>query len=404
MRNHSGYFMGTTVAADIATIARIDAVPAILQVICETTGMRFAAVARVTDTSWTACAVRDTLEFGLGVGGELDVSTTLCHETRASHHTVIIDKASEDEVYCDHHAPRIYRFESYISTPIFRADGSFFGTICALDPRPSCLKGSTIAPVMESFARLLSVQMENEEQHQRTATALLEEREIADLRDQFIAVLGHDLRNPLFAIGAGTELLQRRISDERSLGIVQHIQTSARRASQLIEDVLDFARGRLGAGIVVDLQSNADLQQSLEHVVSELKHIHPDRVISMDMDNLQGVRCDKERLGQLLSNLLSNAIIHGAPDGEVQVSGRLTEHGLTLSVHNLGPAIAENVRAQLFKPFARPSVRSPRGGLGLGLYIACQIAVAHGGRLEVSSTDEDGTLFSFHLPLAAATV
>jgi signal transduction histidine kinase len=332
------------------------------------------------------------------------VSTTLCHETRASHHTVIIDKASEDEVYCDHHAPRIYRFESYISTPIFRADGSFFGTICALDPRPSCLKGSTIAPVMESFARLLSVQMENEEQHQRTATALLEEREIADLRDQFIAVLGHDLRNPLFAIGAGTELLQRRISDERSLGIVQHIQTSARRASQLIEDVLDFARGRLGAGIVVDLQSNADLQQSLEHVVSELKHIHPDRVISMDMDNLQGVRCDKERLGQLLSNLVSNAIIHGAPDGEVQVSGRLTEHGLTLSVHNLGPAIAENVRAQLFKPFARPSVRSPRGGLGLGLYIACQIAVAHGGRLEVSSTDEDGTLFSFHLPLAAATV
>lgn len=225
---------------------------------------------------------------------------------------------------------------------------------------------------------------------------------MADLRDQFIAVLGHDLRNPLFAINAGAELLQRRVADERSVGIVKHIQTSARRASQLIEDVLDFARGRLGAGIVVDLQPDADLTRSLEHVVSELQRIHPERVISMDVDDLQGVLCDKERIGQLLSNLVSNAIIHGAPDSDVRVSGRLSNREFTLAVHNQGPAIAENVRAQLFKPFARPSVRSPRGGLGLGLYIAYQIALAHDGRLEVSSSDEDGTEFVFHLPVVTA--
>ncbi len=402
MRNHNGHSMGTTAAADIATLARIDAVPAILQVICETTGMRFAAVARVTEDSWITCAVLDNMGFGLEVGEELDVTTTLCHEIRATHQTVIIDKVSEDEVYCNHHAPRIYKFESYISTPIFRADGSFFGTICALDPRPTYLKGSTIEPMMQSFSRLLAVQMENEERHQRTATALLEEREMADLRDQFIAVLGHDLRNPLFAINAGSELLQRRVTDERSLGIVKHIQTSARRASQLIEDVLDFARGRLGAGIVVDLQPDADLTRSLEHVVSELQRIHPDRVITMDVDDLQGVLCDKERIGQLLSNLVSNAIIHGAADSEVRVCGRMSDQAFTLSVHNRGPAIAENVRSQLFKPFARPSVRSPRGGLGLGLYIAYQIALAHDGRLEVASSDEDGTQFSFHLPLTTS--
>ena len=127
MRNHNGHSMGTTAAADIATLARIDAVPAILQVICETTGMRFAAVARVTDDSWTTCAVLDNIGFGLQVGDELDVTTTLCHEIRATRQTIIIDKVSEDEVYCDHHTPRIYQFESYISTPIFRADGSFFG-------------------------------------------------------------------------------------------------------------------------------------------------------------------------------------------------------------------------------------------------------------------------------------
>lgn len=136
------------ISADIATIARINAVPAILQVICETTGMRFAAVARVTENHWVACAVLDTLGFGLDAGGELDVATTLCHEIRSTHQTIVIDKASEDKQYCGHHTPKLYRFESYISVPVFRTDGSFFGTICALDPNPAALKGSAIQPMM----------------------------------------------------------------------------------------------------------------------------------------------------------------------------------------------------------------------------------------------------------------
>lgn len=394
--------MAKTVAADIATIGRINAVPAILQVICETTGMRFAAVARVTETSWTACAVLDTLGFGLDVGGELDVSTTLCHEIRASHQTIIIDKASEDEQYCDHHTPRIYRFESYISVPVFRTDGSFFGTICALDPRPANLKSSAIRPMMESFARLLSVQMETEENYQRTEAALVEEREIADLREQFIAVLGHDLRNPLFAIGAGAELLQRRIHDEKNLGIVRHIHTSARRASQLIEDVLDFARGRLGAGIVVNLQDCPELAKSLEHVVSEIQRVHPQRSIELKIGDLSGIVCDVERVGQLLSNLVSNAISHGAPQSPVRVLAHVDEGTFALSVHNQGEPIPAAVKTQLFKPFSRPGHNSPRSGLGLGLYIAHQIALAHGGHMDVSSTEAGGTLFVFNLPLQPA--
>ena len=114
-------------AADIATIGRISAVPAMLKVISDMTGLRFAAVARVTDDTWTACAVLDQLDFGLGVGGELDLTTTICHEIRGSHVSVVIDKASEDPLYHDHHTPRLYQFESYISVPVFRTDGRFFG-------------------------------------------------------------------------------------------------------------------------------------------------------------------------------------------------------------------------------------------------------------------------------------
>lgn len=393
--------MRKTVAADIATISRIKAVPAILQVICETTGMRFAAVARVTETSWTACAVHDSLGFGLDVGGELDVTTTLCHEIRASHQAIVIDKASEDEQYCQHHTPQIYQFESYISVPVIRADGSFFGTICALDPNPNALKGGVIGPMMESFARLLSIQIESEESYQATEAALVEEREMADLREQFIAVLGHDLRNPLFAITAGAELLLRKPQGDKARTITEHILASGRRATQLVEDVLDFARGRLGSGISITPRPCPDLAHCLMHVVAEVQRVHPQRHIELRIGDLQGIVCDRERIGQLLSNLVSNAIHHGENDGAVNVTASISDNTFHLSVHNQGEPIAPQVLGQLFRPFSRPVGGKSRVGLGLGLYIADQIARAHGGYMEVISTAAAGTLFTFRLPLAA---
>ncbi|MDD2048676.1 GAF domain-containing sensor histidine kinase [Pseudomonas putida] len=391
--------MNNAITSDIATIGRINAVPAILQVICESTGMRFAAVARVSENTWTACAVLDNLGFGLKVGGELELYTTLCHEVRGSHQTIVIDKASEDERYCNHSAPRIYSFESYISVPVFRTDGSFFGTICALDPLPAALKGSAIQPMMESFARLLSIQIESEENAQKTEQALQKERAMAELREQFIAVLGHDLRNPLFAITAGAELLSQRLQDEKSRTIAQHILTSGRRATQLVRDVLDFARGRLGNGITVTIQPCPDLGDALRHVAAELQRVHPQRQINLQIGDLSGVHCDRERVTQLLSNLIANALTHGAQDKPVDVSAQIRDRAFVLGVHNLGDPIAPQVLAQLFQPFSHPLNDTVHSGLGLGLYIANQIALAHGGRMEVISSQEAGTLFSFRLPL-----
>lgn len=389
----------TDVTSDLATIARINAVPAILQVICETSGLRFAAVARVTDHNWTACAVLDTLGFGMKIGGELDVATTLCHEIHSTHQTIVIDKASEDIVYCNHPTRRKYRFESYISVPVIRADGSFFGTICALDPRPARLKGTAIEPMMESFARLLSIQIESEESVQRTELALREERAMAEVREQFIAVLGHDLRNPLFAITAGAELLAQRLDDEKSRAIARHILTCGRRASHLVRDVLDFARGRLGAGIPLTIQACPDLAQALSHVASELQRVHPQRQIELHIGAIGGLRCDRERVTQLLSNLIANALEHGDPHGLVCVQAGIEDATFVLSVHNTGTPIPAQALGQLFQPFTRQLGDTPQQGLGLGLYIANQIALAHGGSMEVTSSAEHGTLFSFRLPL-----
>lgn len=389
--------MGQTAAADIATIGRISAVPAILQVIRELTGLRFAAVARVNEDSWTACAVLDQLDFGLQVGGELDLVTTLCHEIRQSHVSVVIDKASEDPLYRDHHTPRLYKFESYISVPVFRTDGRFFGTICALDPNPAELKSSSIQSTMESFARMLALQIEAEENAQLTETALLQERETAELREQFIAVLGHDLRNPLFAISAGAEMLLRKHPDPAIEVRVRNILGSAQRATRLVDDVLDFARGRLGNGIPVAIQPCADLTDAVQQVVTEIRNVHPQRTIHACIGDLQDVPCDRGRIAQLLSNLLANAVTHGDPEGDIEVIAQVEHGALMLAVKNQGH-IPEAILPHLFQPYSRPIGSTPQAGLGLGLYIASQIAKSHGGRLHVESTAESGTLFTFSLP------
>jgi signal transduction histidine kinase len=389
--------MGQTAAADIATINRISAVPAILQVISELTGLRFAAVARVTEGSWTACAVLDRLDFGLQVGDELDLVSTLCHEIRQGHHSVVIDKASEDPLYRDHHTPRTYQFESYIAVPILRTDGRFFGTICALDPNPASLKSSTILSTMESFARMLALQIEADENLQRTEAALIKERQTAELREQFIAVLGHDLRNPLFAISAGAEMLLRKVSDPANEQRARHILTSAQRATKLVDDVLDFARGSLGRGIPVNIEPCPDLGDALQHVISEIQSIHPERIIQSSIGDLSNIHCDRERAAQLLSNLVANAVVHGDPDGPVEVSAQVKDGHFVLSVKNQG-LIAEDALPHLFQPYSRPAGGTPQAGLGLGLYIASQIAQSHGGKLEVVSTEKQGTIFTFSLP------
>ncbi len=393
--------MNRSITDDISAISRINAVPAILQVISETTGLRFAAVARVTEDSWTACAVLDRINFGLKVGGELDVTTTLCHEIQTSHETIIISKASEDGRYCNHHTPKMYGFESYISTPVFRTDGRFFGTVCALDPLPANLSKMPIQTMMESFAKLLAIQLEAEEQFEATEAALLDAQQTAELREQFIALLGHDLRNPLSSILSGAQLLMKRSKDPSINGIAAHMLTATRRASRLVDDVLDFARGRLGNGIPLQRDECHDLHCTLTHIVSEMQSAHPARAIDADIAPLGSIHCDADRLAQLLSNLLANALAHGSTDGWVHVRAGIENGRLVVSVNNQGDPIPADRLTQLFKPYWREA-SSTQSGLGLGLYIAQEIAVSHGGHMQATSTAETGTTFTFSMPTAAA--
>ena len=387
----------TNFQSDIEAVSRIGAIPNILEVVCRSTGMGFAAVARVTRDRWIACAVRDEINFGLQPGGELQVETTICDEIRDTGKLVVIDHVTEDAAFCNHPTPKMYGFQSYISVPILRTDGSFFGTLCAIDPQPARVNTPETIGMFKLFAELIGFHLEAQEQIELSETALTDERQTALLREQFIAVLGHDLRNPLNAISGGAEVLLRMPLEESAKSMAMTVKRSAVRMSGLIENLMDFARGRLGGGIAIDRKLEQDLQSVLEQAVAELRIIWPGRVIDCDFDLKLAVTCDAPRIAQMFSNLLGNALTHGDPAGPVQATVRSSEQGFELSVANRGEPIPAGDLDRLFQPFSRSKIEGSREGLGLGLYIASEIARAHEGSLEVSSSPDE-TRFTFMMP------
>jgi signal transduction histidine kinase len=396
--------LSSTVAPAIAPYVReiqeIGAVNKILETIAALTGLGFVAVAHVTDHSWTACAVLDRLGFGLKVGDGLDVTTTLCEEVRATASTIVIDDVNKSDSYRDHHTPRIYGFQSYFSVPIFRAGGEYFGTLCGLDPKPMPLSQPATVSTLELFASLITQQLESERVHAVAQNDLLSERETSELREQFIAVLGHDLRTPLGAIGHGVELLRLKHPDPQVMPLLQRMQRSVGRMSAMVDDVVDFTRGRMGGGIALDMRHESGLEVPFGQVIDELRELHPEASIIARVQPGITLLCDPARLSQLLSNLVKNAIVHGDASAPVQVAITSTDGRFSIAVSNRSADLSPELIGQLFKPFWRAQARSAHQGthqgLGLGLYIVSEIARSHGGVMDVVSRDGEVT-FTFSM-------
>ena len=177
---------------DIENINQIDGVSNLLKVVCKVTGMGFAAIARVTDERWITCITNDNLNFGLKPGDELILNSTICYEIEKSHRAVVISNVSENSEYCGHHTPLQYGFQSYISVPIILKNDTFFGTLCALDPSPADLDRAEVLMMFELYANMIAVHLNSIREIHETQSFLKEEIQTSELRDQFIAVLGHD--------------------------------------------------------------------------------------------------------------------------------------------------------------------------------------------------------------------
>jgi signal transduction histidine kinase len=222
--------------------------------------------------------------------------------------------------------------------------------------------------------------------------------EAAEFRERLIGIVSHDLRSPISAILVGASvLLEHDELSERATKIVARMQSSARRASRLIDDVLDFTQARLGDGIRVDREP-ADIHAIVRQVVGEFDVAHPDRLVEVRHAGDGRGRWDADRLSQVVGNLLSNALKYGAPATPVNLETRDDGDGVSMTVHNQGPAIPAEQLREIFDPMRRGSSAAPQAhSVGLGLYIVKHIVERHGGSVAVSSS-ASGTTFSVFLP------
>jgi PAS domain S-box-containing protein len=226
-----------------------------------------------------------------------------------------------------------------------------------------------------------------------------EQKRTEQFRDRLLGIVGHDLRNPLTHISLATQLMLRREGiAEPVLSGVRRIATSADRMARMIADLLDFTRASVGGGIPLERRPT-DLCVLVQDTVAEFELTHPGRVLLSCARGAHAGAWDPDRLAQVVSNLVGNALTHGDAGTLVHVTVVAEGPDVVLTVHNAGRPIPAELLPHVFDPFKQAGGDGGRQGLGLGLYIVQQLVLAHGGDISVRSSTAEGTVFTVRLPL-----
>ncbi|WGT34327.1 PAS domain-containing sensor histidine kinase [Pseudomonas atacamensis] len=216
--------------------------------------------------------------------------------------------------------------------------------------------------------------------------------------EQMVAIVSHDLKNPLTAIKMAAEILGRKMPDGKEKLMLNHISNSTDRAHRMITDLLDFALARVGRGISVS-RSAIDLHSVVAKSVAELRVAFPDVDLRHQTVGRGNVELDADRIQQIIGNLVANSAAYGDQKKPITVISSLDINRASISVHNFGAAIPESARSKLFEPMTRGSDQdSQNRSVGLGLFIVREIALAHGGDIAVHSTADEGTTFTINFP------
>ena len=229
---------------------------------------------------------------------------------------------------------------------------------------------------------------------------------LRDSQNVFLAILGHDVRNPLGAISMGAQLIMQDASlPPRHLNVASQIMRSTLRVTDIVADLLDFATSHLGGGIPVTLDQY-DLSAECRSVVQELRLFHPERQFKVDIADGIMATWDRARISQALSNIIGNAVQHGTADSAIWVTVSTEDDQVMLMVQNEGEIMSPARLRTMFDPgksFAIKSVSersaSQTSNLGLGLYITHEIVLAHAGDIWVTSTEQEGTTVKLLIPL-----
>jgi sigma-B regulation protein RsbU (phosphoserine phosphatase) len=226
-------------------------------------------------------------------------------------------------------------------------------------------------------------------------------RDRALFAEQMVGIVSHDLRNPLSAISTGIQVLQMKGPSPDQSKVLELVARSTVRASNLIEDLLDFTAARIGTGLSVDL-GPTDLHETAARAAEELSLAFPGRELKHVRNGTGICEADGKRLTQAIGNLVSNAMSYGSPASPITITSSIAPQAWSLSVHNFGPVIPVERQASLFQPMVRGEAAGSGSNVGLGLFIVYEIVKAHRGHMKVDSSEERGTLFELTVPLHSA--
>lgn len=395
---------------DLEAIRQITFVPSLLEIVCQVTGMGFAAVARVTTDRWVACSVRDEVGFGLKEGGELQIETTLCNEIRNHHHPILIEDVAQDSEYCHHHTLRIYNLQSYISFPIILKNGEFFGTLCAISSQPAQVNTKKVKDTFAMFAELLSFHLQSLDLLERsynTHQNLVEKNQALTLvnndLDTIVYTASHDLKSPLANMEGLVEALSYNVEEENlNRKEIKHItrlmQSSLKSFRGTLQDLTTLIEAEdTGSGQKITKEISfweltEEIKQDLNKLIAESQAII--EVVGIDKILLSSPR---KNYKSILYNLISNALKYRSPDRVPHVLVQLKQVNgmIQLSVTDNGLGIPLDQQEKIFNQYQR--LHSHVEGSGLGLFIVHRLVARMKGSIQVKSTLDQGTTFTIFL-------
>ncbi|TDS20649.1 GAF domain-containing protein [Maribacter caenipelagi] len=394
----------------IQDVQSIIILPTILDVIVQSTGLGFAVVARVTSDKWITCASRDNLQFGLAPGDELDIKATFCRDVRSTNTLVVIDHVDQDKQFFNNPIPIQYGFQSYISVPIILQDGTFFGTLCALDPTPNKLNNSKVIGMFTSYAELISFHLD-----------AIEKLRLKDLEikkknfqlESFDFVSSHDIQEPLRKIQMFSSVIQEKNNDGLTTEIKKYldgIKNESQRMRNILNDLLVFSEYKKSSQEFVATNLNSIIENIRKRLLKEFSECNGKIVV----EKLPTVPIMPDQIEQLFYNLIINSITFRSNncDLEISISSRI-EKGIDLTNEKLeasttycaltftdnGTGFDPRYNEKIFGMFNRLDKEKDYKSTGIGLTIARRITENHNGFIIANGNLNKGASFTVYLPM-----
>ena len=271
-------------------------------------------------------------------------------------------------------------------------DLALFGTTDRDKYERELLNARKLAEALLQERTITEIALQQAQAELSEAYAIAQRRAL--FAEQMVAIVSHDLKNPLTAIRMATDMLARSERTPKERQLLGHIAQSSERAHRMIADLLDFTQARVGLGISLKT-TTLDVHAVIQHAVDELRVAFPQATLVHHAEGTGEARLDADRVQQIIGNLVANSVAYGDLGRPITITSRLGDTGCQVAVHNHGGVIPQTLLARLFEPMTRGTDQgSDVRSVGLGLYIVSELAKAHGGNVAVSSCEHQGTTFT----------